>query len=225
MRANVIGFVRKSSNSKTGPIPVSVSRKLTCPSTCPLKKSGCYAKAGFLKFSWARLENGSWGMSWEAFLEEIRSLPEGTFWRHAQAGDLPGVGTSLDRKRLRELVKANRGRLGYTYTHKPLNSGSLSAIRAACKGGFTVNLSADGPSMADKMFDSGLPVVTIVPKGTPGTSRTPRGRTILICPAQRSESITCVDCKICAGSKRKFIVGFLPHGCQATRVHEIASEN
>jgi len=225
VHADVIGFVRKSKNTKTGPIPVSVSRKLTCPSTCPLKKSGCYAKAGFLKFPWARLENGTWGIPWEEFLQQVRGLPPGTFWRHAQAGDLPGRGTRIDRKRLRELTEANRGKKGYTYTHKPPNRSNLSAVREACRGGFIVNLSADNLPMADKLFDSGLPVVTLVPSGTPATTRTPRGRKVVVCPAQRRKDVTCDDCRLCARSDRGFIVGFLPHGSQATYVHRVASKD
>jgi hypothetical protein len=225
VRADVIGFVHRSSNSKTGPIPVSVSRKITCPSTCPLKKAGCYARAGFLKFPWGRLEDGTWGMPWEEFLQHVRELPAGTFWRHAQAGDLPGVGTVIDRKKLLQLAEANRGRRGYAYTHKPPTRSNLSAVREACRDGFIVNLSADGPSMADKLAQSGLPVVTLVPKGTPAVSRMPEGRKIVVCPSQRRKGITCVTCKLCANGDRKFIIGFLPHGSQANVVHKVACEN
>lgn len=225
MRADQMGFVTASRNRKTGKIPVSTARRLTCPSTCPFKRGGCYAADGPVSFWWQRLDEGTWGISWEEFLARVRALSPGTLWRHAQAGDLPGRGTSVDRKRLRELTEANRGRLGYTYTHKPPNSGNLSAIREAVKGGFTVNLSANGPSTADKLFDSGLPVATVVRKGTPAVSFTPRGRKIVVCPAQRKEGMNCSRCRLCARADRGFIVGFLPHGKYAGKVSQVAAVN
>ena len=225
MRSDVMGFTPVSKNSKTGPIPVSTSSHCTCPSTCPLRKKGCYGKAGPIEIWWKRLDAGTWGMSWEAFLTEIRKLPRGTFWRHAQAGDLPGRGTAIDRKRLRELTAANKGKFGYAYTHKPLNRDNLAAIREAVKHGFTANLSSNGPSMADRLFDSGLPVVTIVPLGTPKVSYTPKGRQIIICPAQVGLQTSCATCRLCARAHRRFIIGFLPHGRQARQVSAIAAVN
>jgi hypothetical protein len=164
-------------------------------------------------------------MSWKEFLAEIRKLPSGTFWRHAQAGDLPGQNNRINRKKLRELTAANRGKFGFTYTHKPLSKSNLAAIREAVKHGFAVNLSSNGPSMADRLFDSGLPVVTLVPLGTPKVSYTPKGRQIIICPVQVGLQDSCVKCRLCVRAKRRFIVGFLPHGVHAKEVSAIASVN
>lgn len=224
MCADNMGFVTASDNVKTGPIPVSVSSSMTCPSTCPLKKQGCYGRGGKLSLWWRRLDTGEWGMSWQEFLARVKQLPKGTFWRHGQAGDLPGRGTLISRSKLRELAKANKGKLGYAYTHKPPTRSNLSAIREAIRNGFAINLSANGPSMADRLFETGIPVVTIVPTGTPAVSLTPKGRKILICPAQRKEGMNCANCRLCA-RKRDFIVGFLPHGSGAKKVSEIAAVN
>lgn len=218
-----VGFVQRTRNVKTGPIPVSTSSRSTCPSTCPLKENGCYAHVGHIKRLWNELDDGVWGMSWGHFLEKVRNLPKGAFWRHAQAGDLPGKGTAIDVRKLLQLVDANRGKRGYTYTHKAPSN--LSAVREACRNGFTVNASADGPSKADELFDAAVPVVSIVPFGTPAVSYTPRGRKIIVCPAQRKEGLTCNDCRICAVADRPYIVGFLPHGIQAKRVDCIARAN
>jgi len=225
VRADQMGFVEASVNRKTGPIPVSTARRMTCPAACPFKKKGCYAASGPLSFWWDKLDAGLWGMSWEEFLQKIRDLPPGTFWRHAQAGDLPGCGSRIDRKKLRELTKANEGKLGYSYTHKPLSRSNLAAIREAVKHGFTANLSSNGPSMADRLFDSGIPTVTIVPLGTPKVSYTPKGRKIVICPAQMQDKMTCDRCRLCARADRGFIVGFLPHGKYAKAVNEVAAVN
>lgn len=45
-------FTLASGNKKTGPIPVSTTIDTTCPSACPLKSGGCYAKHGPLAIVW-----------------------------------------------------------------------------------------------------------------------------------------------------------------------------
>ena len=109
---------KKSANRKTGPIPVSTSSAATCPTSCPLTRA-CYAKHGPLAIHWRRVSSGDRGKTFGAFLDDIRSLPVGQFWRHNEAGDLPGQGDQLDIKKLEALVDANKGKSGFTYTHKP----------------------------------------------------------------------------------------------------------
>src|SRR5215472_8094922 len=128
-----VTFTRKSRNSKVGPVPVSTSSKQTCPDACPLKRNGCYAEAGPLGMLWAGLSRTKPGKSfvragqtvqtltWNDFVAAIAALPAGQFWRHNQAGDLPGAGDLIDVDALGQLVEANRDRRGFTYTHKPLD--------------------------------------------------------------------------------------------------------
>ena len=78
-----------SSNSKTGPIPVSMTEKASCPNDCPLAKNGCYAAVGHINMHWNNVSNGKTGMDWDTFVDKIRRLPMGILWRHNQAGDLP----------------------------------------------------------------------------------------------------------------------------------------
>jgi hypothetical protein len=67
--------------------------------------------------------------------------------------------------------------------------------------------------------------VTIVPLETPKVSYTPKGRRIVICPAQAGLQASCATCRLCARAKRSFIIGFLPHGTHAKEVSQIASVN
>ena len=69
---------------------------------------------------WDAVTNGQRGDSWEVFLAQVRKLAKSELWRHNQAGDLAGEGDSIDLNALNELVLANRGRRGFTYTHKPM---------------------------------------------------------------------------------------------------------
>lgn len=216
----------KSTNAKTGPIPVSTSNQATCPDACPLKSHGCYAASGPLLLHWRKVSSGARGMLWRAFLAAIRALPTGQIWRHNQAGDLAGIGDTLDVPALAQLVAANKGRRGFTYTHKPLRTArERDAIRIANRQGFTVNLSANDLTHADTLADLGIgPVVSLVPQSHPIHSRTPNGRAVLVCPAQYLDGITCESCQICSLPTRKSIVAFRSHGSGAKHVDQIAGK-
>ncbi len=47
-----VHLTSKSSNAKTGPIPVSTSTAAWCPDSCPLKGAGCYGNGGPLAIQW-----------------------------------------------------------------------------------------------------------------------------------------------------------------------------
>lgn len=222
----MIHLTLESKNAKTGPIPVSTSDRSTCPDSCPLKAGGCYAKNGPLGVHWQKVSAGQRGELLEQFARKIESLPDGQIWRHNQAGDLPGKGDRINKKALARLVRANRGKRGFTYTHKPpLEHGNARAIVDANKAGFTVNLSANSLSHADtlKSYDLG-PVVAIVPEGSPESGTTPKGNKYVICPAQTRDNVTCASCALCSRADRSVIVAFLPHGSAARKANAIASK-
>lgn len=216
-----IHLTRESANKKTGPIPVSTSPSLTCPDACPLKTKGCYAKSGPLGIHWRAVDSGR-GMEWGEFLAVVKALPSRQLWRHNQAGDLPGIGDAIAPGPLAELAKANTGRRGFTYTHKPPVGQNLRAIRGAVRAGFTVNLSANSLAHADVLAPLGLPVCAIVPAGTPAKFSTPAGNRGVVCPAQLRDGVTCKTCGLCAVAGRKVIVGFLPHGSGAKYAEAVA---
>jgi len=220
---NLTHLTLVSSNKKTGPIPVSTSSATTCPDACPFKLSGCYAKGGPLALHWSKVSAGLRGLQWNAFLDVVRSFAAGQLWRHNQAGDLPGSGDKVDVKALAQLAKANAGRRGFTYTHKPASGTNLRAIRSANRSGFVVNLSANSIQHADKLAKTGLPVAAVVPQSSPDRFTTPAGNRVVICPAQRVAGISCNTCRLCAKGDRGFIVGFRPHGTGARKVEAITS--
>jgi hypothetical protein len=225
-------LTRSSSNEKTGPIPVSTSPASTCPDSCPLKGNGCMVIGPF-KWHWDKVSRGERGGAWEVFLDELRTLPRGQLWRHNQAGDLPGDNEEILPEFLKDLVNANQGRKGFTYTHKPVLSeqaGPVESNRAAIKEanaqGFTINLSANGLNHADKLAALGIgPVCTILPDQNPVNRVTPQGRKVVICPAQTRDNTTCASCGLCQRADRSVIVGFMPHGSQQKKALEIARAN
>jgi hypothetical protein len=157
---------------------------------------------------------GQRGASLSDVVARIAALPDGQLWRHNVAGDLPGEGETVDPVAPGEIVRANIGKRGFTYTHKK----SLSAIewaQHATRWGFTVNLSADDAGECDELADAGLPLTCIVPMDTPEHSTTPAGRPIVVCPAQTRDGVTCATCGLCQRANRAVIVGFRAHGTRA----------
>ena len=218
-----IAFTRVSRNAKTGPIPVTTTSEETCPESCPLKRHGCYAESGPLALFWRKVTERKAGLSWEAALAEIRKLPKGTLWRHNQAGDLPGHGDSIDPEAMRQLLAANRGKRGFTYTHKPATGNNAALVAQANESGFAVNLSADNLSEADSLAEMGIgPVVVVLPADQTRATKTPQGRHVAICPATISDSVTCASCGLCAEIGRKAIIGFPAHGTSKRKASAIA---
>ena len=206
-------FVKKSANSKTGPIPVTYSDRSTCPTTCPHYRSDCYAEDFYTRLAWDKVPTR--GTDIAGLCANIASLPDGQVWRHNVAGDLPGPDRSIDPDALDQIVHANIGRRGFTYTHKT-DAENLAWIKHANDWGFTVNLSADDVGHADQLAQTGAgPVVCIVPIDTPEKTTTPAGRPIVICPAQTRDDVACADCQLCQRVNRAVIVGFRAHGTRA----------
>jgi len=219
-----------SSNAKTGPIPVSTSSANTCPKACPFNSAnagGCYANGGPLAIHWRKVTQGLSGMAWDSFLKAIRKFPNGQLWRMNQAGDLPGNEDSLDIQALGDIVSANRGRNGFTYTHKPLHKESeRQAVKQANANGFTVNLSGNDLGHADSLYDMSIgPVVVVLPDSVSGPTdiTTPMGRPVKVCPATYRDDVTCASCGICAVATRKAIIGFPAHGNGKRKASSIAA--
>lgn len=209
-----VKFNLESNNRKTGPIPVSMTSARTCPTSCGFYNSGCYAEQHLVGMHWRRLSAGE-GLTWREFCSLVTALPPGQIWRHNEAGDLPGDDEVIDAELFAQLVQANfaAGARAFTYTHKPLTERNVELIRAATAMGFVVNVSADCAEDADQAADMGLPTTVVVEHNAPTRGlKTPAGRTIVVCPAEDHERVTCESCGLCAVSTRKSIVGFRAHG-------------
>lgn len=224
----MVHLTTKSRNEKTGPIPVSTTEAKTCPSACPLKNAGCYAELGPLGMHWDKVSRGERGDAWPVFVARVAAFKPGTIWRHNAAGDLCGDGVNIDVDALAALVKANKGKRGFTYTHYDAvnNAANAIAIYVANNAGFTINLSANNLRHADQLAGLAIgPVVTVLPADTarPGLKiTTPQGRKVTVCPATYRDDVTCKSCGLCAIATRETIVGFPAHGVKAKRADAIA---
>jgi hypothetical protein len=229
-------ITEKSGNAKVGPIMVTTSPRATCPEACPFKKNGCYAEGYPLSQLWTALDNGQAGersrvsskqtvgvKSHEDLLDAIQRQPEGSMWRHNQAGDLAGSGDHIDGPALATIVEANRGRRGFTYTHKPMhNEHNRKAVKDANAAGFTVNLSANSLAHADELAALNIgPVVTVMAHDATENTTTPEGRKVVVCPATQRDDVSCATCGLCS-RQRSAIVGFPAHGASKAKASAIA---
>lgn len=217
-----VGLVLQSGNAKIGPIPASITSSNTCPPTCGVRNE-CYAKFHFMVGHWKRVDLQ--GMSWEAFCEQVSQFAPGMIWRHNEAGDLPGVGNVIDVAAMEKLLEANKGRRGFTYSHKPVTGEGKTAkanreiIAKANASGFVINLSADCDSDADAKAALGIaPVTVLLPHNTQEkVLETKGGRKITVCPNSFDKRIQCWFCGLCGDAKRTDIIGFPAHGSARAR--------
>ena len=130
-------------------------------------------------------------------------------------------GDELDHVALGQLVEANSGRRGWTYTHKPLTPKLKMALVRANRAGFAISISTMGVAAADQAANLGVaPVVTVLPDDAPVPAMTPHGRRIVVC--QGGHATTCEICQLCSLPQRDVIVAFLAHGQWRRLVSKLA---
>ena len=71
-------LTKKSTNRKTGPMPIVTSSQRTCPDNCPFKRTnngGCYANGGPLRLHWDKITRGERGVEFAGLLKILREIP------------------------------------------------------------------------------------------------------------------------------------------------------
>jgi hypothetical protein len=218
-----VSLTAVSSNIKTGPIPTSTTERASCPTTCAFYDKGCYAKSGPQAIHWRKVSNAERGVSWAEFTKLIRKIAKGQLWRHNVAGDLPHNDGNIDYLQLRQLIDANKGKKGYTYTHHVLNDHNVIAVQNSNALGFTVNASCESVDEADRvMTEYGIPAVAVVnSEKTDRFYKTANGRKVITCPATIHENVTCATCGLCQVADRDYILAFPAHGNAKKTVNQI----
>ena len=187
--------------------------------------NGCFGENFHLNLHWKKVSGGQRSQTWDAFCSMVRKMRKGQIWRHNQAGDLPGVNDKIDSEMMAQLVSANKGRDGFTYTHKPLTDENLAEIRLANAGGFTVNISANSirDAVIIRKTHPDLPVVCVLDSKTVGKVQTVDGVRIVTCPASLRDDVTCYDCGLCQRADRDYVIGFPAHGSRVKKVDAIVA--
>jgi len=158
-----------SSNSKTGPIAVSSTSRLTCPSSCVLAGyQGCYVKAGFhTRLHLDRLSGGRVGARATAFIRQVMALPAGVLFRHCAACDQwpnPVGSLRIDQGLLIQLARTTGHlRSELFHTHFRMGTANQATLRLAAAHGLVVNASTESSSQAAGLERQCIPAVCIVP--------------------------------------------------------------
>ena len=216
----------KSRNRKTGPIPVSTTTAESCSPSCGFSRNGCYADGGPLRMHWDKVTAGSVGGSLQEFLAKIKALPANSLWRANQAGDLPHLAGRISQRFILGMVKANRGKRGFTFTHHKLTIGqNFRLVKFANRSGFRVNISTETESAADAAVSLGLPAVVAVNSAESRAGwQTAGGNRVVVCPAQTREDMDCKRCQLCHHRPPNLIVAFLAHGSSVKRANTAIDE-
>lgn len=218
-------FSKKSGNKKTGAIPVTTTSRNSCPSSCPFMNNGCYADSGPLRLHWQKVSDGSRSITDKELFAHIKALPKGQLWRHNQAGDLPHNNDGcIDPDFVVDLVKANKNKNGFTYTHHDVNM-NKKTLKYANDNGFTINVSGNNVGHAVGLFKQyKLPTVTVLPIDAPNMQVVDNVK-IVACPAEKSDKVNCANCQLCAIADRQYIIGFRAHGTSKKKANLIAAQN
>lgn len=215
-------FTRISSNVKTGPIPTTMTEKDSCPDTCPLKLSGCYAENFPLSLHWDKVAET--GISASNLNSKLVGLPIGQLWRHNVAGDLPHNDGVIDLDELEPILSAVERRKLETilYTHHQLKK-NIKELEQVKRRGININLSCNSVSEAVAAVQAGFNAVTLMPSSAPKVTKLD-GAKVVICPAQTSERVTCASCGLCAKDRGTTIIGFYPHGARSKKAETTIGE-
>lgn len=219
-----VAITLASGNSQTGPIPTTVTEKESCPTTCAFFEKGCYGKYHLQGVHWRKVSNHERGVSWDQFITQVRKFVPNSLWRHNVTGDLPHILGDINPGMVDSLVRANRGKKGFTYTHHVLNTHNLKVIQNANANGFTISASTESVEVADKvMTEHNIPAVAVIPSTESRRFfHTENGRKVIVCPAKiHKGKVNCSTCGLCQQPDREFIIAFPAHGTAKNIVNQI----
>lgn len=227
-------FVESSKNHKVGRPGVEVSATYatiagTCPDSCSLKGTGCYAQYGNVAIQVNRIDDAYKGAPADTLTlarreaRQIRESFEGGPIPHDGEGDVRALrihvsGDARTPSAARELasaawnwVKRGGGNV-WSYTH------AWKQVKRNVWGAVSVLASIEDPKLASQVRRQGYAPALVVPTHPADGKawKDSSGNTWIPCPAQTRETVSCVDCKLCwrADSlfERRAGITFAAHG-------------
>ncbi len=203
--------IENSQNSKLGMCSATYVSQDSCPSSCPLRSSGCYAEYGPLGIITRRLSKSN-KTPFQLAREEARAIDRLTGDRPLRLHVVGDCRTDASAHTLAYAAKryTKRGNKSvWTYTH------SWREIKRSSWGQISVLASCDNLEHVEQARARGYATAVIVEKFTSTRTYSVLGQKIIPCPAQ-TKKITCRDCKLCWNDqrllKRKLTIGFEAHG-------------
>lgn len=211
-----------------------VSIAATCSAACPFKGSGCFAEAGFTRFTARKLDEAARGLTVEQVIAEEVRLIDGAFdaGRVPQDGARGGrdlrlhvggdVGSALGTQLLAGAAVRWRDRGGgavWSFTH------TWREMPRETWGSISVLASVEQPEDIQNARVAGYAAAIVVDEFPsdkafflPGSNTR-----IVPCPAE-TRGKTCVECRLCLDAdklaSRNVAIAFEAHGPMARRVRE-----
>lgn len=200
--------VLRSGNSKTGAAAVTYRTQDSCPTTCPLMGTGCYARGRIFGIP-TRLGAETADGEYAAVRALAETLPQGGMVRANVSGDLLQEDGSLDTgyvEALSDVAAARPDANVFTYTH------AWRTLSPDVSPGVTVNASCETAADVEAAAAAGWPTVVADPGGEETLiGQTVADRKVVQCPAQ-TRGLTCEECRLCARAERRSTVAFVVHG-------------
>lgn len=228
-------YVASSSNSKLSRVSRRIvdttysAIKASCPASCPLRDSGCYAQTGTVAHTTRRLDRAAVASNagpLEAAEAEARAIdsayyggnvPKGQALRLHTVGDCATVDAAKIVVSAVRRWKRRGGGSAWTYTH------AWSTVPRRAWGPVSVLASVESVEDADTARARGYTPALVVdrfPEGGKVFAREGSAIRWLPCPAQVSDRV-CSECRLCWGDKtlseKGYGIAFAVHGSHAKR--------
>lgn len=220
--------IMHSKNAKVGDVAATYAPiRQTCPASCPLRGSGCYAESGNVGFQVRRLEKTTSGLNGDtvAVLEgdEIAHMAAHAPRGHAMRIHVSGDATSDFRaSQLARGAAAWKGPI-WSYTH------AWREVKRESWGRVSVLASCERPEQVLEAHKRGYGAALVVghhPKDG-RAFRTPSGVKVIPCPSQ-TRDVKCTDCRLCWDDKRLLeqgaCISFAAHGSTKKRTLTVINQ-
>ena len=217
--------VKHSANVKVGNVSVTYAPiKATCPASCPLRDSGCYAQGGNVAIHEKLLSAHTDGIGGDTIAElegnEIAdvgpTMPAGQPLRIHVAGDAT---TPVRAAHLARGASHWPGPVwSYTHAWRDVPRASWSTI--------SVLASVETRAAALEALASGYaPAIVVDRHDSPKAVRGADGLKVIPCPAQTNDDVKCTDCKLCWNDtmlrSQNAAIGFAVHGPSQKRALKV----
>ncbi len=223
MNSDAIKAIESSSNSKIGTVSATYATQATCPSSCKLKGSGCYAESGLVAFITRRLNRS----------EDAQATVEELAMHEAMAiagltGELPlrlhvvgdattdGAAKLLSDAAAYHTNKHNQPVWTYTHAHRDVKRESWGKV--------SVLASCETVEETKVAMSKGYAAALVVDHHESDKAYVVDGVKLVPCPQQTGRAENCVACKLCWKADRLLAMGaviaFSVHGQQVKKAKQ-----
>ena len=218
--ATTVIAVENSGNSKLGVLSATYASQASCPASCPLRGSGCYAEGGLMAIHTRRV-NKAESTSIEVARDEATAIDSLTGKRPLRlhvVGDCPTDNAARLVSQAGERYQSRHGQPVWTYTHawRDVDQGSW--------GGVSVLASCETPQEVKRATAKGYATAMIVQGHESPKAYTHNGVKAIPCQAQ-TRGATCNECKLCwrDNNLRKggYTITFATHGTRKNIINRM----